>query len=131
MSTRFGELYSNSEKFVFRKGIWELTEDGEKTWSLYCNGKCVEPIVDENRYHLFDQGFMLYTNNRLRNSFRLFQQDDLKPIFSAVGDNISVKIENGLIIFKIDNKPECLFDSVSLTKVKENKDNQLGISFDI
>ena len=131
MSSRFGELYSNTEKLIFKKGIWELTEDGEKTWALYRNDKCFDPIVDENRFMLFDQGFLLYSNNRPCNSFRLFHENNLKPIFNTIGENINFSIKNGLIIFNVNNNQEFLFDTVTLTPVRETKDNQLGISFDI
>ena len=129
MSSHFGELYSNTEKLVFRKGIWELTEDGEKTWSLYRNGQCFNPIVDENQYMLFDQGFLLYTKNRSRKSYQLFNENDPRPIFSAVGDSVDLHIENGLLIFTVDNSHDVMFDSVSLLHIKEGKESQLGIDF--
>lgn len=127
MSRHFGELYSNSEKIIFKKGIWELTEDGEKTWSLYCKGQCFDPIVDENKYMLFDQGFLLYTNNRSTNSYRLFNQNDPRPIFCAVGDSVDLNIEDGLLIFSVDNRHEVMFDSMSLLHIKQGKESQLGI----
>ena len=124
--SNWAENFSNEERIVFQKGNWTLTEDGEKTWSLYCLSECVNPVVDFNKYILFNNGFLLFRENSNINSYALYLEDCNHPIFTMSGKDTSVKKENGLIIFKTSNQNETAFDAETLMKVHLAADDQLG-----
>ena len=125
---RFGEKFSNTEQTIFNMGIWTLTQDGEKTWALYCNGKCVDPSISENNYRMFHNGFLLFRNDRFNSrSYTLCNKDIAIPLFHYSG-NVSMDNSDGIITFYVNGKPCATFVESTLEKIEINKDDQLGIS---
>ena len=124
----WGERYSNAEKVLFQKGLWSLTEDNEKIWSLYFDGECVSPVLDCNSYVLFDKGFLLKNERGPIHKYYLFYKDEKKPIFETTGVSASVEIDESFITFTKASQ-EKTFNKVTLTEMFFNKDNQIGISF--
>ena len=124
----WAQHYSNDEKTIFDKGIWSLTEDGEKIWSLYLRGQCVEPVLGCNQYKLFDNGFLLYNESDNSHLYALIKEDEPKPIFKYKGVNSSFTIENNLIIFHTNDGDE-VFDLTTFSKIFLTKENQLGFEF--
>lgn len=122
----WSQHYSNSERIVFKKGQWSLTEDGEKTWSLYYGEDCVEPVLDYNKYELLDKGFLLFRNNSIVNSYALFLESSKSPIFTISGKDVKAEVNEGLITF-LNNDSATTFDKNSLLQVCLNSDNQIGL----
>lgn len=127
--TNWAERYSNEEKVLFERGDWSLAEDGEKIWSLYYQNKCIEPVLDFNKYVLFKNGFVLYYEENGLNSYVLFEENQNKPIFKASGKNFSMEIDKDLLVFRADGSILASFETETLTKIHIHKDEQLG--FDI
>ena len=124
----YGEKFSNTEYTIFKKGIWSLTQDGERTWALYRNGICVDPSISENNYRMFQNGFLLFRNDRFSpRSYTLCHQDIATPLFHCSG-NVSMDDSNGIITFYVNGEPHATFIESTLEKVEITKDDQLGIS---
>ncbi len=124
----WGERFSNAEKVLFQKGLWALTEDNEKIWSLYFNGECVNPVLDCNSYVLFDKGFLLKNERGVINKYYLFYEDEKKPIYEISGVSANVEIDDSFITFKKVSE-ETTFNKLTLTELFFDKDNQIGMSF--
>lgn len=126
----WGQHFSNDEKIVFQKGDWFVTEDGEKTWSIYFQGQCVDPVLDYNRYKLLHSGFLLYTENRDINTFTLFEQNSRKPVFTIAGNDIDAKLDDTILTFtsKKDQNIKS-FDTISLMEINIDNENQIGLNF--
>ena len=120
--------YSNTEDTIFCKGHWTLTEDGEKTKSLYFDDHCVESVLLLNNYILLNKGFILYSLSPTENEYVLYFKDERKPVFKISGENVRVDIADGYITF-IHNDEKTIFDSTSLLPVSLNEDDQFRIDF--
>lgn len=124
----WGQHFSNDEKIVFEKGDWSITEDGEKTWSLYFQGQCVDPVLDYNRYQDLKGGMLLYTENRDVNSFVLLAKDKRKPVFSISGKDINAKFDETILTFHSKNEQNIKsFDTISFVEININDENQIGL----
>lgn len=116
---------SNTEKLIMQKGNWSITEDGEKTWSLYYKDNCVDPVLDYNKYWILEHGVLLSGEYSEFNKYCLLHETEKTPVFKAHGKDLSYSIKEGVIIF--DNKNETkTFNAYSLTPLKITEENQLG-----
>ena len=122
----WADRFSNEERVIFQKGGWTLTEDGEKIWSLYFDDKCVEPVLDFNKYKLFPKGFLLYLENSMRKSYSLFSEDSSLPIFSISGSDSFLEVDYNFITFSNRNT-SATFDVNTLLKMNIRSDNQIGL----
>ncbi|MBQ8615247.1 MAG: hypothetical protein IJ415_01610 [Clostridia bacterium] len=122
----WAQRYSNEEKTIFQKGDWSLTEDGEKVWSLYYKDNCVSPVLEYNKFKLFDGGFLLYVKEENANSFALFASEEDKPLYKSSGKNCSFEIDRDLIIFSNETGHMTAFETCFLTKLSLDDENQLS-----
>ncbi|MBQ9795983.1 MAG: hypothetical protein IJW36_03405 [Clostridia bacterium] len=125
--SNWAERYSNQESIVFEKGHWSLKEDREKSWSLYFDDDCIYPVLDYNRYKLFDHGFLMYAECDYSNSYCLFSSTEKKPIFSVSGRNIQIEFDDNLILFHTSNGNVKIYDINTFSPVYIAKDNQIGL----
>lgn len=126
----WGEKFSNTETTVFEKGDWTITEDGEKIWSIYFKGSCVDPVSDYNHYIEFQNGFLLCDQRSSVSKFALISEHERKPIFKVEGQNCRYNISDSLIMFyNSDSQPVKSFDIISFTEVIVNEEEQISINF--
>lgn len=124
----WGQHFSNDEKLVFQKGDWSVTEDGEKTWSLYFQGQCVEPVLDYNQYKLFSKGFLLFAENGFMNSYALFSEEHSNPIYKVSGKNVFKELDKNLLTIYSSQGSTKSFDTLSLMEITICEDNQIGFN---
>ena len=120
--------YSNDEQVVLESGKWKVTEDGEKVWSLYFDGVCVDPVTDYNKFQRFDIGFMLYRESHKHKSYALFANNTSIPVFTISGPDVKVNYDSGLITF-LNESGSTTFDTHALLKVNFDLNDQMGIQF--
>ena len=129
MSRRnWAEERDNTERTIFEKGRWTLTEDGERTKSLYFDGDCVESVLMHNSYIVLDGGFVLYSLDKNSNEYIVYSQDQKRPVSRIEGKNVSFKMIDDILTFT-DNNTEISFETTTMTQVGLHDDNQLSFDF--
>ena len=129
MSKRnWAEERDNTERTIFEKGRWTLTEDGEKTKSLYFDGDCVESVLMFNNYVVLAGGFVLFALDQNKNEYIIFSQEKRKPISKIEGKNITFKVNDDLLTFH-DGDKEISFETSTMSQVYANNLDQLSIEF--
>ena len=124
----WAENYSNSEDVVFKKGHWTLTEDGEKTKSLYFDDCCVESVLLCNSYKLLENGFIIYTATPSENEYILYFKNSETPVFKIAGKDVKLDIADDYITF-MNNGEKIIFDAASLVPVSLDENDQFQINF--
>lgn len=130
MAKNWAEEYSNTEETLFTCGKWTVKKDGEGTLSLYFD-EIYKGISDCNQYKNLKNGFLLYRDNGIVNSFYLYREDLDSPIFSLSNKEAKMEVDNDFILFykfNKDNEPTT-FSKSSLNKVHINNNNQIGLEF--
>lgn len=129
MSRRnWAEERDNTERTIFEKGRWTLTEDGEQIKSLYFDGDCVESVLMLNNFIVLEGGFVLFSLDQDKNEYVIYSQNTRKPVSKIEGKNVTFKTIDDLLVFCDGNK-ETSFETSTMNQVCVNDMDQLSIEF--